>query len=675
MKYALTILVVSLTFCALLYFTFDYYHEKNKIIQNYKSNFIKDDFLKKKTSIEKTFALLYQSIRTISLLPSIRDLSGNNRKNEKEDVVKLNRFSKEGAMTVQQLYNNLVSNVSVSEIYAILNGFNPKKGEIPFFMYDKPLLSETEKKIDQEEKKTSDTPEESEESEYKYFPELLNSLQKNYSEINYSKGLEGIPAISSPLMRTCDNDQYKSKKEGDLKNAEGFIYSVPFYGKDLKLKGTIAAIIRSNNIEALLVGVPKLVITQDDQKEFNEKKWDIPNEPIYFSIFNKKTNLFLKDRRVQQTENEIDNFHKIIENKDLSHSIYFEKLDIKDESEWILSYDFSSQPWKSQTNELLRLYQIKISALIFVCFLILFFSFHQKSKIHSIVNDIFVKLQTVNLKIIDAGVDAKKNGSDLSDVSSNLAAITHEMVAAINEIESQATHNSETTKGSQMISAQLSSEINIIKDHLKSLQHDMNQIMESNKKVHTLIEVINKIKNKTKIIEDIVFKTELLSFNASIEAARAGEAGKGFSVVSMEVGELAQAIKNSAQEISTIIVESESFVKKIANENTQCVDHGNKSVDKLCETMSSVQSSTHSLNEKMESIATATLQQLTGIKQIVITTTDIQRIMDKNNKLSKASLEIASHLQNQTNEQKKVMEKISTTFDLNHSSIDNNKVS
>jgi methyl-accepting chemotaxis protein len=42
--------------------------------------------------------------------------------------------------------------------------------------------------------------------------------------------------------------------------------------------------------------------------------------------------------------------------------------------------------------------------------------------------------------------------------------------------------------------------------------------------------VLRSLKNielKTNDIEDIVFKTKLLSFNASVEAARAREAGKG----------------------------------------------------------------------------------------------------------------------------------------------------
>ena len=56
------------------------------------------------------------------------------------DVVKQGRFSSEGHLTVQQLYNNLASNFSVSEIYAVVDGFDRKKNDVPFFMYDQLIV-------------------------------------------------------------------------------------------------------------------------------------------------------------------------------------------------------------------------------------------------------------------------------------------------------------------------------------------------------------------------------------------------------------------------------------------------------------------------------------------------------------------------------------------------------
>lgn len=81
----------------------------------------------------------------------------------------------------------------------------------------------------------------------------------------------------------------------------------------------------------------------------------------------------------------------------------------------------------------------------------------------------------------------------------------------------------------------------------------MSQVADGNRKISEIVQVISEIGNKTKVINDIVFQTKLLSFNASVEAARAGEHGKGFAVVAEEVGNLAQMSGNAAKEISDML--------------------------------------------------------------------------------------------------------------------------
>ena len=87
----------------------------------------------------------------------------------------------------------------------------------------------------------------------------------------------------------------------------------------------------------------------------------------------------------------------------------------------------------------------------------------------------------------------------------------------------------------------------------------MTSISESTEDLDSINNSIRGIQ-KTQVINDIVFQTQLLSFNASIEAAKAGVHGKGFSVVAEEVGKLAVLSGTAASEISEILKESSKTI-------------------------------------------------------------------------------------------------------------------
>ncbi|TRW92873.1 methyl-accepting chemotaxis protein [Candidatus Methylobacter oryzae] len=70
--------------------------------------------------------------------------------------------------------------------------------------------------------------------------------------------------------------------------------------------------------------------------------------------------------------------------------------------------------------------------------------------------------------------------------------------------------------------------------------------------VKRTVTAMREIAGKIGTIEDIAYKTNLLSLNAAIEAARAGDHGKGFAVVAAEVRKLAESSRVSAQEINQL---------------------------------------------------------------------------------------------------------------------------
>ncbi|MGK5085845.1 methyl-accepting chemotaxis protein, partial [Bdellovibrionota bacterium FG-1] len=106
----------------------------------------------------------------------------------------------------------------------------------------------------------------------------------------------------------------------------------------------------------------------------------------------------------------------------------------------------------------------------------------------------------------------------------------------------------------------------------KSYELITQQMAAGNAEINEIGKLIQTIGDKTKVINDIVFQTKLLSFNASVEAARAGEHGREFAIVAEEVGKLAAMSGAAAQEIRTLLDESIKKVQGMVAQSRQRVE-------------------------------------------------------------------------------------------------------
>ena len=108
-----------------------------------------------------------------------------------------------------------------------------------------------------------------------------------------------------------------------------------------------------------------------------------------------------------------------------------------------------------------------------------------------------------------------------------------------------------------MVSQQGASEATLVR-----IENSIKSMGEALAGLNEVEEAIRKIEVKTHAINEIVAKTQLLSFNASLEAAHAGQYGKGFAVVAEEVGRLAKTSGLAAREIQSLITNARSRMDK-----------------------------------------------------------------------------------------------------------------
>lgn len=179
---------------------------------------------------------------------------------------------------------------------------------------------------------------------------------------------------------------------------------------------------------------------------------------------------------------------------------------------------------------------------------------------------------------------------------------------------------------------------------MQNMTNSVVTIEKSSQNLEKISTIIKNIALKTRVIHEIVSKTELLSLNASIEAARAGDLGKGFSVVAEEVGNLAKISGNAAKDIETLIVESRAVAQSVIEEMSGSVQMVQKNTNQVSDSFKEIAKGVETIQESTRSIQVATEEQNTAIHKVNESVQEMSNFNKTTHTESQNALKLAGEL-------------------------------
>lgn len=340
---------------------------------------------------------------------------------------------------------------------------------------------------------------------------------------------------------------------------------------------------------------------------------------------------------------------------------------LEDERVWIAQANRTSE----QANQFLPL------AVLIFFIVLLSISLWVATSVANQIKSISYKLVAQAADLTGASINVAAASTELSTGITEQAAALQETASAVDEINAVIIKNVDSSKRSETLAttsfdnaARGQAAVGSMISSINSINEGTNEIMaevtRSNKKISEIVEVIAEIGTKTKVINDIVFQTKLLSFNASVEAARAGEHGKGFTVVAKEVGDLARMSGVASDEISVLLDDSIQKVQNIVNEtknNIEAlvgkskakVDSGIEIAQQGADILSQIVTNVSTVRNVVSEIAVASDEQAHGISEIAKAISQLDLVTQQNSRATHQTSVASEQLRAQSEDLKELI--------------------
>ena len=640
------ILALGLTICFAV--AAKYRGDLNTAQQHYRTE-SRQQSLRVAAKIENTFQTMYEGLRTMARLPGVQGIDRHAK-----------NFKSDSRTAVQEIYNNLGTDVAMSEVYIVPRDLDPDKmdpvthkPQIPITTFDHLIINRNANSKD----KTDPVPE-IEIYEYRLEKKQLAWMAATLPTEASVDGLK-YPAICGPEVITCDNSRYNAARPDD-KDRSGLVYSVPFFGPDGKFKGSTTGVILTHAFRDLLPtgnyvlresahdysAVPNVAGSWQTSRSWVERDAVDPS-----LIYSEVLPLGVNDSGGQW---------KLWAG--LPNSAFWAREDVRAAKQFAaIGYTGAAlltlallagvilvgrnRAFVERKNEELEHRVEQRTAAVT----------QAKQKQDALLADLRSLIGQIT---ISAGDILRASGAQ-ADTSRRVGEAAHQIGATMHELalasEQSARGAGEVAQGSGRQARSLTRGNDLLQElnsAVRSVTHDAGAAAEAAAQAAEVVsegaeavmltvagmQAIRRVASETaetisvlgrssdqigsimKTIGEIADQTNLLALNAAIEAARAGAAGRGFAVVADEVRKLAERSKSAAKEVGNLVHDVQAHTQaaiRIVETGTQEAEAGAALAERAGRALAQIESVNQAFAASTQAIA-ASAGQMSGVSAEVV---------------------------------------------------------
>jgi len=243
---------------------------------------------------------------------------------------------------------------------------------------------------------------------------------------------------------------------------------------------------------------------------------------------------------------------------------------------------------------------------------------------------------------LEGAIDLEKGAQELLSAASQLSERSNQVSSQIEKTVSTTHELDQSIQENMQAAEHLTTAVASINSDLENGQQSVVLAQEHIDTIRTRVQETQSI---VSVIDEIAFKTNLLSLNAAVEAARAGEKGRGFSIVAQEVRALAGHSATQANEIRTLLKRTQ-----------HASDTGQQAMEKVSDVLGNLFSNISSVNTNVSDI-----KQVANIQKHTMQDTSsgllgIDKLNGANTTLAESLSSLASHFNQQTRNMRDSME-------------------